>query len=142
MCEKLPLKGPHSHMSPEEIEKWYSKLKEEHEQHLEQDGVGLPRKGSAKALWLVYLRKYQGRLVHKDTISAFIKTVNPKLGHDQQVRHLAADGWYVLNKGDFLPNSKETVGGGLSSSGNHTGSQTKFYYQPIEEKGANRRHRF
>ena len=46
----------------------------------------------------MYLRKYKGTLVHKDTISSFVATIAPKAGKDQQIRHLAEKGWYVLNR--------------------------------------------
>lgn len=55
-------------MSPEEIKSWYGKLEKEHETYLAQYGVKFPTKNTAKALWLIYLRKHQGSLVHKDTI--------------------------------------------------------------------------
>ena len=135
MYEKLPLKGPHSHMSPEEIEKWYNTLEKEYESNLKQYEVKMPRKDTAKALWLIYLHKYMGKLVHKDTISAFVQSVKPEFGQDQQVRHLAADGWYILNKGDFLPNSTKTVESGYHLLVNTQAAKPSFIFKVLKRKG-------
>lgn len=110
--DKLPMHGPHTHMSPEEVEKWYSKIEEEYNTYLKEYHVKFPKRDSSKALWLVYLKKYEGKLVHKDTISAFVNSVRTDSGKDQQVRHLAAEGWNILNKGDKLPKENKTVPSG------------------------------
>lgn len=112
MIEKLPIHGNHVYMSAEEIENWWTVLEREYNTHLRSYDVTLPQKGSSSALWLVFLKKHEGKLVHKDTISAFVNSVNPKAGKDQQVRHLASRGWYVLNKGDKFPKEDEIVPGG------------------------------
>lgn len=106
--DKIAKGEAHVYMSMEEIDEWYSKLKKEHETYLEKYGVKLPGKTSSKALWLIFLRKNIKKLIHKDTISAFVQTIIPTSGKDQQVRHLASDGWYVLNKGDKIPDTKKT----------------------------------
>jgi hypothetical protein len=110
--ERIDRAGGHSYMSPDEIEKWYKVLEEEHATYLAKYGVSFPARDTVKALWLVFLRKYKGKLVHKDTISSFVNTVNPNAGKDQQVRHLAADGWFILNKGDRIPDGDGTVPSG------------------------------
>src|ERR1700688_793046 len=110
--EKIDREGGHLFMSPEEIEKWYNILRNEHETYLAKYGVRLTGNGTTKALLLIYLRKYHGKQVHKDTISSFVQSVNPRAGKDQQVRHLASDGWYVLNKGEKLPGKTATVPSG------------------------------
>ncbi len=96
-------------MSPDEIDKWYATLNVEYETYLKSYGVKLYQKGSSAALWLIYLRKYQGKAVHKDTISAFVQSIKPNAGKDQQVRHLSEEGWFVLNTGEKLPGSEEIV---------------------------------
>jgi hypothetical protein len=110
--QRLTKEGPHIYMSPQERETWYEKLKDEYETNLSKYGVVFPAPDSQKALWLIFLRKNLGIFVHKDTISSFVHSVFPAAGKDQQVRHLAADGWYVLNRGDQLPDSKENVESG------------------------------
>lgn len=105
--KKLDKQGGHMYMSPDEIESWYRKLKGEYKANLSQYGVKFPARNSIKALWLVFLRKNRGALVHKDTISSFVASVNPKAGKDQQVRHLASDGWYILNKGASFPTKRK-----------------------------------
>ena len=96
--KQLDKTGNLIHMSPEEIATRSATITTEHATYLQKYGVTLPRAGSLPFYWLVYLRKYKGTLVHKDTISSFIATIAPKAGKDQQIRHLAEKGWYVLNR--------------------------------------------
>jgi hypothetical protein len=110
--ERIDRQGGHLFMSPEEIDSWYAKLEEEHSTYLAKYRVKLPKKGSTAALQLIYLLKHKGKLVHKDTISSFVQTVKPGAGKDQQVRHLASAGWYVLNKGDKEPGKPDTIESG------------------------------
>jgi len=112
MLSRLDRHGSHVYMSPDEVKTWYNKLCAEYVASLSQYGVVLPKLGTTKCLWLVYLRKYQGVMVHKDTISSFVESVNPESGKDQQVRHLASDGWYILNRGDRIPESVDVVPSG------------------------------
>lgn len=112
MKEKLPIKGQHVLMPPEEIQKWWTTVVLEHDLYLDQFGVSLPKENTAGMLWLAFLRKYQGILVHKDTIAEFVSSVLPELGRDQQVRHLAAKGWFILNKGDKIPGEDATIPSG------------------------------
>lgn len=127
--------GAHIYMSPNEIDDWYKKLNDEHNTNLSQYGVKFPGKGSAKALWLIYLRKYQGNMVHKDTISAFIQSVNPGAGKDQQVRHLASDGWYVLNKGDKLPGREDVVSSGYHVLVTTENPKPSFLFKALKRAG-------
>lgn len=122
-------------MSPDEIESWYKKLQKEYEVNLASYGVKFTARKTTKALWLIYLRKYQGKLVHKDTISSFVATVNPKAGKDQQVRHLASDGWYVLNKGDKLPGSKKVVPNGYHVLITTENPKPTFIYKSLKRAG-------
>lgn len=110
--EILPITGAHITMSKKEIAHWYSIIETEHDKYLQQYHINLPKRKSAKLLWLIYLRRYMGILVHKDTISLFVKTIIPTAGQDQQVRHLAADGFYILNRGEKLQNSEQKVPSG------------------------------
>jgi hypothetical protein len=122
-------------MSPDEIESWYQKLETEYGTNLSQYGVKFPRRNTAQALWLIYLRKYQGKLIHKDTISSFVETVNPKAGKDQQVRHLASSGWYILNKGDKLPDEKETVESGYHILVTTENPKPTFLFKALKRAG-------
>ncbi len=110
--KKLDKHGEYTSMPLSEIEKWYKQLNKEYTLNLSKYGVKLPKRNSIKALWLIFLRKNKGTLVHKDTISSFVASIKPNAGKDQQVRHLASDGWYILNKGDKIPDKKSTVPSG------------------------------
>ena len=122
-------------MSADEVERWYKKLESEYNTHLAQYGVKFPAKGATKALWLAYLRKNQGVLVHKDTISSFVETIKPKAGKDQQVRHLASDGWYVLNKGDKLPGKKDVVPSGYHVLITTESPKPTFLFKSLKRAG-------
>ncbi len=99
---RLGIDGPHVYMSTDEIKSRYDELTSLHQQHLRRYDVRMPAEGSNKALHLIYLHKHVRKLVHKDTVSAFVRSVKPNAGADQQVRHLAADGWNVLNRGNAI----------------------------------------
>jgi hypothetical protein len=133
--ERIDRQGGHLFMSPEEIEKWYETLHKEHETYLAKYGVKFPGKGTTKALWLIYLRKYQGSPVHKDTISSFVQTVNPRAGKDQQVRHLASDGWYVLNKGEKLPERADIVPSGYHILITTESPNPSFLFKSLKRAG-------
>lgn len=133
--EKIDKQGTHTYMSPSEIQSWYKKLEKEHQTNLAQYGVKFPTRNTTKALWLIFLRKYQSKLVHKDTISSFVSTVNPKAGKDQQVRHLASDGWYVLNKGDKYPEKKETVPSGYHILITTESPKPTFLFKSLKRAG-------
>lgn len=135
MIERLPLQGSHVFMSPEEVATWQEKLRNEHDTYLNAYHVKLPKAGSANALWLAYLRKHQGRLVHKDTISAFVNSVNPKSGKDQQVRHLARAGWYVLNKGDKIPQQDEKIPSGYHMLVTTENPKPDFLFKALKRAG-------
>ena len=122
-------------MSPEEISRWYNLLKEEYNTYLKQYSVSFPKESSSKSLWLVFLKKHEGKLVHKDTISAFVNSVNPKAGKDQQVRHLASQGWFVLNKGDKIPNLNEKVPSGYHILMNTESPKPAFLWKALKRAG-------
>ena len=121
-------------MSPDEIESRYSTLQSLHNEHLLRYGVRIPTKGSNKALHLIFLHKYMGTLVHKDTISAFVRTVNPNAGADQQVRHIAADGWNVLNSRNAI-NENESVPSGYHMLRDITTVKPAFLNQRLRRIG-------
>lgn len=135
MTEKLPITGSHIYMSPEEIEKWYDALEKEYETHLKPYNVSFPKKSSLKNLWLIFLKKHEGKLVHKDTISAFVNSVNSKAGKDQQVRHLASDGWYVLNKGDKLLKENDIVSSGFHMLVTTESPKPDFLWKALKRAG-------
>ncbi|HGG03986.1 MAG TPA: hypothetical protein ENK28_00870 [Aliiroseovarius sp.] len=99
----------HVSIGPDEFTSITDRLRRDFKDYLSSYGVKFPNEGTQKYLWLVYLKKFQKKLVHKDEVSAFVEENIPNAGRDQQVRHLAADGWYVLNKGDKLPDIDEKV---------------------------------
>src|SRR3989344_818922 len=133
--EKISKQGAHSHMSPDEVETWYETLKGEWETNLSKYGVLFPKKDVTKAFWLIFLRKYQGKLVHKDTISSCVETINPKAGKDQQVRHLASDGWYILNRGDKVPGADETVPSGYHVLITTESPKPTFLFKALKRAG-------
>jgi hypothetical protein len=98
MLEKV--KSSQVSLSEEELERLYDQLLNEYHDNLEAFHVKMPTKGTSKAIWLVVLFKYIGKLVHKNSISTIVSRYIPNAGKDQQVRHISADGWFVLNKGD------------------------------------------
>ncbi len=133
--EKINKQGNHTNMLKSEIDKIYGNLKNEHKKYLAQYNIKLPKKDSMKALWLIYLRKYIGNLVHKDTISDFVQSVKPMAGRDQQVRHLASDGWYVLNKGDKVPNEDKKIGNGYHVLFTVENPKPNFLYKKLKRAG-------
>lgn len=133
--EKLPIRGSHVFMSPEEIEKWKEKIIHEYETYLKQYGVEIPKTGTAGMLWLVFLKKHEGKLVHKDTISEFVSHVLPNSGKDQQVRHLAGKGWYILNKGDKILNEEETVPSGYHMLVTTENPKPSFLWKAMKRAG-------
>jgi len=135
MIEKLPLHGNHEYMSPEEIERWWMEIEKEYDTHLKQYRVSLPKKGSLSALWLVFLKKNEGKMVHKDTISAFVNSVKPNSGKDQQVRHLASKGWNILNKGDKLPKEDLTVPSGYHILVTTENPKPSFLFKALKRAG-------
>jgi hypothetical protein len=135
IMKKLEKTGSHIYMSPEEIEKRSTVLQEEHETYLAKYGVMLPVTGSMPHYWLVYLRKYKGTLVHKDTISSFVASINPSAGKDQQIRHLAAKGWYILNKGEKVPNEDADVPSGCHVLMTTESPKPTFIYKALKRSG-------
>ncbi|MBZ0130478.1 MAG: hypothetical protein K8F59_15345 [Rhodobacteraceae bacterium] len=104
-------KSKHDHISilPDELNSISETLRRDFQTYLKPYGVKFPTEGSQKHLWLVYLKKFQGEQIHKDSVSSFVSEHLPAAGKDQQVRHLSADGWYVLNRGDKVPNVEAKV---------------------------------
>lgn len=127
--------GNHIYMSPEEIDSWYAKIEEYHKTYLQEYGIQMPGRKSSSALWLVFLAKHQGKLVHKDTISAFVNTVDPKSGKDQQVRHLGGKGWYILNKGDKIPGEEKTIPSGYHVLLSLESPKPSFLHKALKRAG-------
>lgn len=132
---QLPKHSTGATLSPEEIRELYNKLVQEHAEHLSAYGVRMPAQDSIKALWLIFLRKHLGSLVHKDTISAFVGSVKPGSGRDQQVRHLSADGWYVLNRGDKIQNEDLLVPSGYHVLITTENPKPNFLYKALKRAG-------
>lgn len=130
--KKLEKTGSHIYMSPEEIAKRSATLADEYETYLKKYGVSLPAVGSMPHYWLVYLRKYKGTLVHKDTISSFVASINPDAGKDQQIRHLAAKGWYILNKGEKIQNEDLEVPSGCHVLVTTESPKPTFIYKALK----------
>ena len=99
-------------INDDEYKELINTLKEEHNTYLLKYNISLPSENTAKFLWLIFLRKHILKFVHKDTISSFVATRIQNTGKDQQVRHLAADGFYVLNRGEAVPIFREKVPSG------------------------------
>lgn len=86
-------------------------LQQAHEQarqiwqrHLHQHGVREPSGlESAKDVWVAILmhafKHHKGEWLHKDFIGEITVGLLPRLGRDQQVRHLKRDGWNVESRG-------------------------------------------
>ncbi len=133
--QKINKQGEHTHISNYEIDKIYNSLENEYDIYIKQYNVKLPKKNSMKALWLIYLRKYIGQLVHKDTISEFVQSLKPTAGKDQQVRHLASDGWYVLNKGDKIPNQDKKITSGYHVLFTVENPKPNFLHKALKRAG-------
>lgn len=93
----------------EELEKIYLELKEDYINYLEKYKVKFPsylknkNKFSKKALQLIFLKKHELKLVHKDQVSEFVSFYEKC--KDIQVRHLGSQsGWNILNKGEKIDN--------------------------------------
>ena len=84
----------------QELDLAYDEVSRIHGEHLNQFGVRLPAKTSAKWVWLAMLYHRQGERVHKNEISEATRIIFPNAAPDQQVRHLVRDGWNVENIGD------------------------------------------
>lgn len=125
----------HIELSDKDIEKFSLKLKEEFETYLKPLGVKFPKENTAKFYWLICLRKYIKKQVHKDAISEVLENLGLNLGKDQQVRHLAADGWYVLNKGDKVPDKKETIKSGFHMLYSVENCKKNFYAKKLKRQG-------
>lgn len=85
--------------SPAQLQKAWEDLREIHSTHLAVHDVKIPKAGkyseSQKAMWLAMLYFNREREVHKDEMSALARRDMPRLGVDQQVRHLKRDGWLL-----------------------------------------------
>ena len=96
-------------IDPEECEQLWKDIVEKHSNNLAQYSVKLPGVGTCKQYQLIYLYKFMNCYVKKDVVSEFVAAYLPDAGKDQQVRHLAADGFCVLNRNEKVINAGETV---------------------------------
>ena len=92
-------------LSEQEIIQFENEVYESHK-ILKQFGVELPRSDSLKMKWLIYLFAFKGQAVHKTVITDFCREFNPSCAADQQVRHLQADGWFLLKNGEEINGEK------------------------------------
>ena len=130
-------KAKHNHVpiDPSEQETISEALRRDFDDYLASYGVRFPKKGTTKFFWLVYLKKFQRQLVHKDEVASFVQDNIPDVGRDQQVRHLAADGWYVLNKGDKIPERPERVKPGWHMLVNTESPKPTFLHKQLKRAG-------
>ena len=88
--------------SRKELQIAWEELREIHRAHLGVHDVKIPRAksydGSQKSMWLAMLYLNRDREVHKDEMSELARRDMPRLGADQQVRHLKRDGWTLFGK--------------------------------------------
>lgn len=96
----------------DECDKLWQEIKTKHELNLSIYNVKLPTENTSKYYQLIYLYKYINCLVKKDVIADFVISKIPSAGKDQQVRHLAADGFNLIVKGGKIINTDETVPSG------------------------------
>ena len=77
--------------------------------------IDLVKALDGKELQLIFLYEYIGCFVHKDMVSAFVRKFIPDAALDQQVRHLGSQyNWYVLNKGNRIPDRDISVPSGYN----------------------------
>ena len=89
------------------IKQLREEIKDKYNKFLQPFGVKSLTNTSNSMYWLILLYYYQGKAVHKDVISAFVKDHNSSASGDQQVRHLSAQkGYYVLGKNGIYNNEK------------------------------------
>ena len=113
--DKLDIYGEHCYIPEEEADSIYEEIVRIHKNHLAQYNVSMPTRTSNKGLQLIFLYKYKEFLVHRDSISEYVHKENPKAMKDQQTRHLAAAGWYILLRNEVIPGT----GGKKVESGYH-----------------------
>ena len=91
---------------------------------------------SAREYQLIFLCKHIHCLVHKDLVSAFVRSKIPSAGLDQQVRHLASQfGWYILNKSEKIPDIDVTVPSGYHYLVSLESPNPKIIATTIKRKG-------
>lgn len=96
----------------------------------------LPSDGSNALLQLAVLKRYQGTLLHKDTIAAFVRGIVPTAGNDQQIRHLGSQaGWNVLNARDKIPNEEAVVPIGYHVLLSSESPKVSFFYKALKRLG-------
>lgn len=91
------------------------------------DKAILPSISTQAALSLIMLYLFKGRLVHKDDIAKVGSQYLHEEQSDWQVRHLSAQkGWYIIGKGDLIPNNDLVCPSGYHSLITLTGISPKF----------------
>jgi len=98
-------------LTKEEIINDYIKIKEYHQKYLQSYGIIMPAENTNAAYQLIYLYHFLGKAIHKDVISNFVLSQNPKASGDQQVRHLGAQkGYCVIYNGEVYNGEKVKKG--------------------------------
>lgn len=92
-------------LTQEQIEKAQINSVNEWKKFLSQYGIIYPKVGTAKYYQLIYLYHFKGYYVHKNVVTQFVQSKIPTASGDQQVRHLANSGFYVLVKSDLYKNN-------------------------------------
>jgi hypothetical protein len=103
-----------------EAQSLYAKLQKFHKVSLSDLGVKLPNlqnknKFNHRALQLVFLYKNLQKQVSKESVAAYVKSIEPAAAGDQQGRHLAYMGWDVRLSGK----AKGTVSGEAVKQGHY-----------------------
>lgn len=124
-------------LTEQEYKKIIDQLKNEYETYLKQFDVKMPvRNTSANLFQLVCLRKYYKKQVSKDAISKAMENYfKSKFAKDQQVRHLAEKGWYVLNKGEKIPDTNIYVSSGYHMLFTVENCKKDFWLNNLKRKG-------
>lgn len=94
-------------LSDEKIEELRNEIKIKYQKFLQPFKVKQLMDTSNGMYQLILLYYYQGKAVHKDVISAFVRDHNLSASGDQQVRHLSAQkGYYILGRNGVYNNEK------------------------------------
>lgn len=93
-------------ISDEEISRCKKELQDIYQNKLKAFNVHFPSEESLKMKWLIYLYAFKGQAIHKSVITDFCKKFDANCAADQQVRHLQADGWFLLKNGEEMDGEK------------------------------------
>ena len=96
-------------ISDSELTKFYNEIKMNWEKYLKKSSVRMPNLSSGgkytiNSLVLIYLYSKLGKIVSKQELTEFLKSMGIESNDVQQARHLAQQsGWYILSgtRGDI-----------------------------------------